>query len=404
MSHFRYQIVGFLALITALVGLFAAPAFASGVILSITPPDNASNGIYTGGVMLTVYGPSNSSVLLYYYPANQQYPYTNSPTFVANLGTTQSNGYFSVNLSNNSYNIPTGDQVYVVAGGDQSNAVSWPNASSYPSTYPSTYPYNNNTYTYPPTVYPTYPVAPVVPTVPSETGSVSVGVGQSLTIYPQNGGSYSITSDSNSAVVSATSGGSGVTLYGNEVGSAVVSICPLYYAYNSSPCAAVTVIVTPNISFSQSNVTLYGTGSSQTITLNGAYGSNYNTYGNTSSCGVYPYNNGSYNNYYNYSGQYNCGQYYIASNSNPGVVSASVSGNSLYVSGVGYGGSTITICQAAGSPCGTVYVSVNGATNNYYSNYYPYQYQQPNTYVYTQPAPVYNYYRPTYVMPGWMRR
>jgi hypothetical protein len=77
---------------------------------------------------------------------------------------------------------------------------------------------------------------------------------------------------------------------------------------------------------------------------------------------------------YNY---YSYGTLYVSSNSNPNVVSVSVSGGTIYFYGLAQGSSTVTICQSGSySSCGTVYVSVSGY--GYGNNYYPNNYNSGN--------------------------
>src|SRR6185312_10652489 len=56
------------------------------------------------------------------------------------------------------------------------------------------------------------------------------------------------------------------------------------------------------------------------------------------------------------------GGYYISSNSSPSVATAELSGSSLVITAVGFGGDNITVCQSA-SVCSTMYVSVSGSTS-----------------------------------------
>lgn len=70
---------------------------------------------------------------------------------------------------------------------------------------------------------------------------------------------------------------------------------------------------------------------------------------------------------------YNNGTFYVSGNSNPSVVTASVSGNTVYLYGVGYGSSTVTIClTGSSSVCGTLYVTVNISSYNNNPYVYPY--------------------------------
>lgn len=326
----------------------ATPALAFAPTLSVTPVGNNM-------VTITVYGDANSSVQLYYSPySSLNYNYSGA-TLAGTIGTTNFSGYFSTTLSVGSYNIPTNASVFVLVNNQQSTTVNWPSVGNGYTNCPTTYAYNSiNTYsgcTYPPI------------TPPTQSGSISVGVNQTSTAYGQGVGPYIVTTNSNPSVVSATASGNVITFRGNQVGSSNVVVCPSYgYGYpyggynynysNTASCSNFLVTVTPTLSFSPSTAALYGVGTSQSVSILDGYGYSYNNY---------PY----YNNYYS--------NYFVTSNTNPSVVSASVSGNTLNMYAVGYGGSTITVCSNTGA-CGSIYVSVNTPTGYYYSNYYPQQY------------------------------
>lgn len=111
----------------------------------------------------------NSSINLYYNFSSS------SNVYVANIGTTNSSGFFSTTLNQNSYSILQNAYVYVVVNGQSSQAVLWPN--------------NSNSYG----------------NVTLSQTSLSLGNNQSasVNIYGGNGGYY-ISSNNNSAVVSAT--------------------------------------------------------------------------------------------------------------------------------------------------------------------------------------------------------
>ena len=120
------------------------------------------------------------------------------------------------------------------------------------------------------------------------------------------------------------------------------------------------------VTLSQSSVALT-TGQTQLITIN---------------------NNNGYNN-----GVYNYNQYYISGNLSTGVVSATVSGNTITLYGQNVGTLTLSVCANAntgygGNGCASLYITVTAG--NYYNNYNNYQYQ---TYPYTYPTyPTYQNY------------
>jgi len=156
--------------------------------------------------------------------------------------------------------------------------------------------------------------------------SVSIGQSQSVSIY--NSGfntAYYISSNSNPSIVSASISGSNVNVYGQNSGTSSISVC----GSNSSMCGTITVTVgggtSGQISFSQSNVTI-GVNQSAQVSI-----------------------------FSSYSG------YYISSNSNPNVVSATVSGSTLNLYASNFGNSTIQVCSSGGQYCASMYVTVSGS-------------------------------------------
>ena len=131
----------------------------------------------------------------------------------------------------------------------------------------------------------------------------------------------------------------------------------LYTNYNTYPYANNTASV---VSFSQNNITL--------------------TSGQSSSVSIYG-NSGNVNNYY------------IASNSNPNAVSATINGSmiSLYAYGSQGGSSTLSVCSqnsyygnssyyGNNYGCGTLYVTVTASYYNNNSYTYPYTYNNYHQY------------------------
>lgn len=280
--------------VLSLVLFSAGVAFASTPSLSVV--NNSANM-----VQLTVTNADpNSSVNFY----------NNQGTYLANLGTTNSSGYFSTTLNQNAYSIQGGSYVFVTVNGQNSSSVLWPN--------------NVNNYG----------------NVTLSQSSLTLGYNQSasVTIYGGNGGYY-ISSNSNSAFVSANISGStlNVTTY-NTTGNSTLTVC----SYNNNGCATLYVYVQSNSNynqptyFSQSNISI-NTGQGQAITI---------------------YGSGSYN---------------ITSNSNPTAISALVSGSILNVYGSAPGTGTLNVCSTSGSGgCASLYVTVGGYYNGYnnYNNYY----------------------------------
>lgn len=174
--------------------------------------------------------------------------------------------------------------------------------------------------------------------------SLTVGQSMSVTVSAPYfySGSFYISSNSNSSVVSANMSGNTINLYGSSAGSSTLSVC---LSGGSYACANLYVTVSGsggcwggncgsgNITFSQSNVSL-SVGQSQSVTI---YSNNSYYYGN-----------------------------YSVSSSNPNVATANVSGNTLNLYGQNTGSANITVCQSGySSNCGTLYVNV-GSSGSFY--------------------------------------
>jgi epidermal growth factor receptor substrate 15 len=163
--------------------------------------------------------------------------------------------------------------------------------------------------------------------------SLSTGQSISVTLYGSSDNNYYVSSNSNSSVVSASVSGSNLELYSSSnYGSSNILVCS---SNSASSCGTVYVTVSggsnSSITFSQNNVSL-STGQSHSVAL---YGSPNNSY-------------------------------YVSSNSNSSIVSASVSGNNLELySNSNYGSSNILVCSSSGfNSCGTIYVTVSGGSNS----------------------------------------
>jgi len=164
--------------------------------------------------------------------------------------------------------------------------------------------------------------------------SVNMAVSQSTSVAISGAGGYFISTNSNPGVVNATISGSSVYLNSLSAGSSTVTVCQ---NLGSSQCATLFVTVTSGsggsaVWFSQNTVSL-NSGQNSALTI---YSNNYN------------------------------GNFYINSNSSPGVVLANISGNTLNLTGQATGTSTVVVCQGSGSiNCGSVYVTVNGGSCTY---------------------------------------
>lgn len=166
--------------------------------------------------------------------------------------------------------------------------------------------------------------------------SLNLSVGQSGTVYANSGtGSLYMASNSNPTVATLTFSGTAISVNANTAGYTVFRICS---SSSYSSCADLNVTVSgncyggyncgSNIQLTQTNVSL-NVGQNISVTAYSSYG---------------------------YSG------FYISSNSNDSVVSASINGTSIYLFGKNYGSANIVVCQNGNSnQCSTIYVNVGGS-------------------------------------------
>lgn len=247
--------------------------------------------------------------------------------------------------------------------------------------------------------------------------NLSAGQSASVTAYSYNGGSLYISSNSSPSVVSVSLSGSVVNFYAIANGSSTVNIC----TNTNNQCASVyvsvgggsygnnTVNITDNV-FTPKVITI-PLGTTLVWTNNGSMthtvtaDDNSFTSGNLApgqtfshafyTAGTFAYHcifhggiggvgmsgvvivgSGSGNSLslsqsnVNLSNNQNTtigitgsGGYYVSANTNPGVVTATIAGSSLYLNSLSSGNSTVTVCQALGSTqCDSVYVTVNGSS------------------------------------------
>lgn len=154
--------------------------------------------------------------------------------------------------------------------------------------------------------------------------SITKGLSSNVTVAGGTGTGYTVSSNSNPTVATASITGSSnvINIYGNEVGSAIISICS---ASSSATCASIYVNVTSallQITFSQNNINLTA-GQKSIISITGEAGAKT-----------------------------------ISSNSNSGVATATLNndGNILLIMpGSVSGSTTITICSSANTNnCGSI--------------------------------------------------
>lgn len=252
-------------------------------------------------------------------------------------------------------------------------------------------------------------------TFSQNTVTLQNGQSTAVTIYGGPINSYYVSSNSNSNAVSTSINGSTLTLYSNNYsGSSTITICASGYPNNCGTLPVTTNANYGSLSVSQNTltvpryqsrtVTIYGgsgnyfisngsantynstnaiNGATLTITGNTDYGSSTiivcdasNTSNCTSISATFSSGTTASVNGLSFSIPLFRGQslqvaitnptgssYYISSNSNSGIVSASVSGSSVRVNGLANGSSDIIVCQSTTSVCGKISVSVGAATS-----------------------------------------
>lgn len=231
----------------------------------------------------------NSPVVLFYKTA--LYTGTQSTT----IGSTNSTGVFSGNVSTSAYGITNNTQIYALINGYQTPYVTWPyntslNTSSNPVTFSQTNP------------------------------TIIQGQTLALTINGSSG-SYYILSNNNQTVVKSDISGNILSITGLQAGSGNVTVCS-----SNGTCSTQVITVTNS---SQTTSSLYVTQSNITVTV-----------GQTSQVvvtgGTAPYS-----------------IFYDGTNK----ISASVSGTIVSVTGIALGNTSVTVCGVTGG-CTPVSVTV----------------------------------------------
>jgi len=240
---------------------------------------------------ITVYGDPNSVVSL---------NYGNLASLSNTIGTTDDNGSLLVSISSSNYNIACGNTAYVSINGIRSATIPW---------------------------------SPVNSTCTSMTlsqTSLNLSKGQSTFVTATDNTNISISSNSNSSVISSNVIGNRIYITALNYGTTNLIVCS---NDNVNLCGTISISVltsetSNNITFSQNNI-LLNVGDSKSITM---YGSG-------------------------------TGTYYISSNSNPTNVTVNINSNTINLYGLLFGSSTITMCQNNGG-CGLLYISVVNGTQN----------------------------------------
>ena len=157
----------------------------------------------------------------------------------------------------------------------------------------------------------------------------AVSVGQTLSATVFGGSNYYVTGNSSPSIASETLNGSTLTISGVASGSTIITVCS-----SSNGCGTLSVNVgaagTNQVSFGITNPTV-ALGETMNISLSG------NSNGNG---------------------------YYVSSNTNTGIVQATVSGSSISLYGAGVGFDSLVVCANSGG-CSTLSVIVsNGSGTN----------------------------------------
>jgi Putative peptidoglycan binding domain len=374
------RIALYLAAPVIVLFLFALTAEAATPTLSLFVSSGDS-------VQVSVTGDANATVTLTY----------NSGAQTRSIGTTDSSGHLSSILSSSGIGASQGLPVYVTVNGQLSNSMPWPTVGA----------------------------ATTGGTITLSQNNITLTPGQSTTLTLFGGSNaFFISNNSNSSTVSfLLSGGNQITATGVAPGSTTATICD---QGNLASCVSLSATTqsggsnvtgsNSSIAFSPNNVNVNSNSGTIIISISG--GSNYTITSNsnpsalnasinggsidltannttpasasvtvcssgTSSCGVLNVgiNGGavSSSSIVTFSQSAvsmspgasqsvtitGSGGYTVSSNSNPGIVTPSINGNTLTLlasSGTAAASATITVCQQSGG-CGMVTVSTNGSSS-----------------------------------------
>ena len=247
-------------------------------------------------VQMSVSCDPNASVLLLY----QNTSGVNSLKYI---GTSNSSGYYSTNLSMSSLGIAPGSSVQVKVNNQTSPSVAWP--------------YSN--------------VSGSGAITLNQTGLI-LTVGGSSTLNISNIGSNKIylLNNTNPQVANIGLSGSQATIYANTYGQTVATICVLG---TTSNCASAYITVQNSgaqpLTLSQSNLTIAYGQSSQVLILNST------------------------------------GNYTILNNSNPSVITASLNAQTITLNASNNGGAAaITVCATDMSACGIINATVGSISSS----------------------------------------
>ena len=364
-------------IIFSIIMVAGALTLSSHAFASITPTLSVSAQGDGDSVSLNVSGDPNTSVIFYYLK-------TGYGQQIASIGTTNAYGTFSNIISSSAYGIVSNSPVHVTTGGingPSSSIVTWPTVTNSISGGQITL---------------------------SQSGVVIPVGGSSTITVTNNSSTLYVSNNSNAAVANINVSGNSITATGNSQGSTIVTICTVG---NSTNCPSLYVTVQNSgasmLSFGQNNIVLSAgqnfpvsivggsglytivnnsnaslvqgslNGTTLTLSTTGTTGAASLTVCTTdmTSCGILNVTVGSTGSSYITFSQTNptvsinqslgitmyggsSSAYYVSSNSNPSIVQATTSGNTLTVYGLTSGSSTLNICSSSGG-CGQITISVN---------------------------------------------
>jgi len=230
------------------------------------------------------------------------YTKTGSGLQINYLGKTNSSGSFTVNLSKAAYNITDNSVVYVLVNNLKSNEAAWP-----------------------------YLAAASVLTLNQTSVVLPLGQSTALTAYNNGTNVIYLSNNSNPPVANVNISGNQITISALNYGSSLVTVCA---GTGTSPSCASAYVTVQNtgakaITFSQSSATVAPDSNIAVKVLGGT------------------------------------GTYALLSNSNAGVIRASLSGSTVSLSTSNSSGSAaITVCSSDMSSCGVINAVVGNVSSS----------------------------------------
>jgi len=230
------------------------------------------------------------------------YQKSNGASYISSIGTTNTSGSFSTTISTATYDILPSSLVYVKVNNQQSTSAAWP--------------YSLTTSGGAITL--------------SKTGLIlTVGGSTSLTVNNVGSNKLYLLNNSNPQIANVNLNSNQITVYANTYGQTVATVCVLG---TTSNCASTYITVqnagAKELTLSQSNLTIAYGQSSQVSILNST------------------------------------GNYTILNNSNPSVITATISSQTITLTASNNGGAAaITVCSSDMSACGIINASVGTITS-----------------------------------------